>query len=400
MKQAIGLLLVVGVLFGLGNVVPASAEQWQALPSYEVGRRGHTAVYDGRVDRMVVFAGQTSNGYVNSCLQMNLAAGSEAWSGLSPSGEVLPSPRAFHTAIVYPTRNMDAMIVFGGMNQVGRVTNYFNDLWALSMIQGSEAWNQIDTKGTLPAVRESHSAIYDPGSATMIVFGGRNGTTYFDDLWVFDFSSSSWALHANSGKGPTSRAGHSAVYDAAKSRMLVYGGYTSSGAYLDELWALDLTAVDGEWKKLSPSGKGYHAVAWHSAVFDDNGTRMLLFGGTDGMPRNYLQCLSFTTDENGEWVALNTVGTVPVARNAFPAVLDPKDERMVLFGGVGSLTPYLGSTHELNWRIIATATPTRTPTRTATDTAYPTITDTATETEAPATLTPTPTQPPYWYNEV
>ncbi|HNT34372.1 MAG TPA: kelch repeat-containing protein, partial [bacterium] len=341
------------VLWTLSLVSVAQAVNWSVLPSNDVGRCGHTSVYDDALDRMIVFAGRGSSGYLNSCTQMSLSLGNEAWKSLAPSGESLPVPRAYHTAIVYPADSGNYMVIFGGKGGTTRV-NYYSDTWAMFMKKGEEAWSQLQPKGIIPPARESHSAIYDPKWKRMIVFGGRNAATSMNDLWVLDLATLTWSAHGSTQKGPSNRAGHSAVYDAKNERMLVFGGVLDTGLYTTEIWSLDLSIEDGGWTKLPTEGKGAHGVAWHCAVYDDPNKRMLTFAGTDGAQTSYLQCVSYVSSVTGSWMALSPTGVTPPARQDVAAVLDPEDERLVVFGGQAGFVGIFGDAHELSWRPLPT----------------------------------------------
>ena len=45
--------------------------------------------------------------------------------------------------------------------------------------QSAESWYPLTIRE-----REGHSAVYDPVRDRMIVFGGRDGSAYLDDVWL------------------------------------------------------------------------------------------------------------------------------------------------------------------------------------------------------------------------
>lgn len=95
--------------------------------------------------------------------------------------------------------------------------------------------------------------MFDDQSATGILYGGYSTDADFGDIWLLDYRDSAapqWSRvdPADSeavGAGPGARSGHSAVWDAAGRRMVVYGGTrrTDDGgiAFLGDAWALALT---------------------------------------------------------------------------------------------------------------------------------------------------------------
>src|SRR5712692_1831621 len=83
-----------------------------------------------------------------------------------------PAPRDSHTAVL--DVRTDRMIIFGGEAN-GQANLHQNDVWVLSHAITSVAqssWVQLQPAGTPPAPRLFHSAVYDEASNRMIVFGG------------------------------------------------------------------------------------------------------------------------------------------------------------------------------------------------------------------------------------
>src|ERR1019366_2427734 len=102
----------------------------------------------------------------------NRANGTPTWSQLSLSGAA-PGPRIFHSAVYDPASNR--MIVFGGNNCFTAGAQFYNDVWVLSNangLGGAPAWTQLSPAGAPPSPREHLSAVYDPTNNIMIIFGG------------------------------------------------------------------------------------------------------------------------------------------------------------------------------------------------------------------------------------
>ena len=146
-------------------------------------RCNHSAIYDPVRDRMVVFGGNTTV-YFDEVWALSLAD-PPAWTQLTPTG-TLPGARSVHSAIYDPVR--DRMVVFGGRPTSG----YLNDVWALSLA-GTPDWAQLAPTGTLPGARNVHSAIYDPVRDRMAVFGGY-ADSYLNDVWMLTWGSPSLAV--------------------------------------------------------------------------------------------------------------------------------------------------------------------------------------------------------------
>src|SRR5450755_905557 len=277
------------------------------------------------------------------------AFGQLPWIQLVPDGP--PPVRAGHTAVTDPLNNM---IVFAGFASGIGAPPMYNDVWVLSDADGSgapSAWTQLTPAGALPPARARHSAVYDPNTDSMTIFGGDLAVGYCfaqsNDVWVLANAtglagSPAWTQLAPAGALPTVREGHSAVYDGANNRMIVFGGETL-GCPFDpnaEIWVLDHANGTGgtpSWTKLSPAaGAAPDARAWHSAIYDSTNNRMLVFGGyTSAGPQNDMWVLSNANGLGGQptWTQLTPAAPLPPVRSYHSAVYDPAANAMTIFGG-------------------------------------------------------------------
>src|SRR5438093_1648632 len=103
----------------------------------------------------------------------------------------------------------------------------------------STPW-RLAAMGQPPAL-DRHTAIYDPVRQRMVVFGGEVDYRSTNDLWQLTLDREpQWGPLMPGGALPSRRLGQSAVYDPVRDRMLVFGGFDSSGVVAD-VWALSLT---------------------------------------------------------------------------------------------------------------------------------------------------------------
>jgi hypothetical protein len=206
--------------------------------------------------------------------------GTTAWAKLSPTGGP-PAARYSHTAVYDAADN--EMIVFGG-NNCGAV--YYNDVWVLrnaNGLAGTPAWVQLSPSGPAPGPRSLTSAVYDAAGDNMIVFGGYNGSVY-GDLWVLTHAggvsgSPAWTQLSPAGATPTARYAHTAVYDAANNRMIIYGGHSKQAADGTETWVLaNANGLGGApyWTLTSSNGP---QRSLQSAIYDPATNKMIIFGG-------------------------------------------------------------------------------------------------------------------------
>ena len=77
----------------------------------------------------------------------------------------------------------------------------------------------------------------------------------FDDLWAYD--GTAWT-ESDASVRPPARFDTQMVYDAARQRVLLFGGETDSGEALNDLWSWD----GSQWTELhstgdAPPGRGF-----------------------------------------------------------------------------------------------------------------------------------------------
>jgi hypothetical protein len=289
-------------------------------------RDSHSAIYDPVHDRMVVFG--SSGTYLNNVWVLSLA-GTPAWTQLTPSGTP-PSGRSGHSAIYDP--GSDCMVVFGGYNG-STLPYYLNDVWALSL-SGAPAWTQLTPSGTPPSGRDGHNAIYDPVRDRMVMFGGAGPDSLLNDVWVLSLLAGelAWTQLTPSGTLPIQRSRHSAIYDPVRDCMVVFGGYDESSS-LDDVWALSLVGTPA-WTELTTSGTPPTARGTHSAIYDPVRDCMVVFGGWDGSgASSFNDVWALTLVGTPAWTELTPSGTPPIARGTHSAIYDPVRDRMVVFGG-------------------------------------------------------------------
>jgi Galactose oxidase, central domain len=321
------------LLNGLGTGAPSA-------------RSTPTAVYDSLRRRMIVFGGDEGSTRRNDTWSLDLG-GNPSWVQLFPAGTAPPA-RAGHSA-VYDS-NRDRVIVFGGFGS--DPSDHLNDTWALNL-SPEPAWQQLIPSRLPPPAREYHSAIYDPIADRMIVFGGWNGI-HLEDMWQLSFSGSSgWSQIATAVR-PAARWGHTASYDPVGERMLVLGGNTASGN-VNDIWALALSDVLS-WGQITPVGTPPAPRRQHTAVYDLARDRILLFGG--GQTNNSIFLFNDTwalTLSDMRWAQQFPEGTAPIGRRGHVAALDTEGARMVVFGGyIGPIVTggYRNDTRMLDWSTV------------------------------------------------
>ncbi|MBI1885541.1 MAG: hypothetical protein HYS09_04400 [Chloroflexi bacterium] len=323
----LALLLLGLALFLLRYYQAGAVGQWSQLAPTggpPAARFGHTAVYDAANNRMTAFDGDNSNCFSINDLWVlqnaNGLGGTPNWAQLSASGGPPPA-RGRHTA-VYDSQN-NRMTIFGGLQSCSSGTQR-NDVWVLSNangLGGTPAWTELSPTGGPPGARYDHAAVYDANTNRMIVFGGV-ATTKFNDVWVLTNANGlggtpTWSQLTPSGGPPAGRQGPTAVYDPASNRMVVFGGLTS--AFSNDVWVLtNANGLGGTptWIQLSPTGGPPPGRCCGTAVYDAASNRMIVFAGLGFVSANDVWVLTNANGLGGtpEWINLSPSGGPPAAR--------------------------------------------------------------------------------------
>jgi hypothetical protein len=314
-----------------------------------------SATYDPVGDRMILFGGWTDYGHpLNDTWALSFGD-SVSWSQLTPAGSP-PPPRVSHSAMYDPLRQR--VIVFGGFDG----TNYdLNDTWALSLAGGTFEWAQLSPAGSTPT-REYHTAIYDSARDRMVVFAGFSGYDDANDTWALSLGgASAWSQVATSGTLPIGRVAHGAIYDPVQDRMVIFGGYWGSSVYQNEAWELRFGAGTSPWNNLTPYN-GMPVVRYgHTVAYDTQRDRVLLCGGMAGILRNDVWEMALSA--NNHWSRFADSDSAPAPREYHTAIYDPVRDRMVLFGGADDNQLYndtwvMSLSGTPAWsRLVATGTP-------------------------------------------
>jgi hypothetical protein len=222
------------------------------------------------------------------------------------------------------------MLVFGGSPGSSTKTN---DTWQLTL-DDNPRWDSVATGGTPPSARLGHCAVHDPVRDRMLVIGGDDGTV-LADVWSLSLANPpSWTAEQPSGSPPAARRYSTAIYDSVRDRVVIYGGSNAAGIPYSDVWSLWL-APTPKWEQLPTHGTAPAGRFAHSAIYDPNGDRMIVFSG-GGFATNDVWSLRFA---DSTWTLLHPLGTPPLPRFGHTADYDPFGARMVVFGGNTSNQP-------------------------------------------------------------
>jgi hypothetical protein len=120
------------------------------------------------------------------------------------------------------------VILFGGVNQ----TTVFGDTWIWDGIP----WTDV-TPVASPSARWFHSMAYDGSNATVVLFGGTDGTPMrLSDTWTWNANTSTWTPR-NPITSPPNRKAQVMAYHATSNAIVLFGGDSySSMPYPGDTW--------------------------------------------------------------------------------------------------------------------------------------------------------------------
>ncbi len=243
------------------------------------------------------------------------------WTDLNPSGDV-PTARTGHAMAYDPTRRQ--VFLFGGWS----IAESFGDTWMYE--PASNAWAELSPAGSLPTARTGHALAYDPGTGKLIMFGGYDSTgdLELNDTWAYDPAANTWTEITPTGDLPSPREGASLVLAPDTGALIMFGGYDDNGAQLSDTWAFYPSTET--WTNMSPASDVPSGRDRYSMVYDPIASNMILFGGwADG---TMLGDTWLYDPIANAWTEVTPAGS-PSARGGHHAVYDPVLRRVVLFGG-------------------------------------------------------------------
>jgi N-acetylneuraminic acid mutarotase len=131
------------------------------------------------------------------------------------------------------------LILHGGFDENFRVRT---ETWVYDVNQ--DKWQKpIEGK----RFTDAHTGIWDGSKDRMIIFGGANpekGTKGYNEVWAFNPDQRTWTQLETGGKIP-GRAYHSAVWEPKTSRLIVFGGTEnqfSDPPHENTVWILPMSA--------------------------------------------------------------------------------------------------------------------------------------------------------------
>ncbi|XP_035531342.1 kelch repeat-containing protein [Morone saxatilis] len=183
-----------------------------------------------------------------------------------------PEARIGHTAIYDPDSRR--IFVFGGSKN----KKWFNDVHILDT--QSWKWTMVEAQGKVPPLAYHSCSLF---RGELFVLGGvfprpnpePDGCS--DSLYIFDPNLSIWYQPIVTGDTPSPRSGHSACVMQER-KIYVFGGWDTPVCYND-MYMLDLGLM--EFSAVKTTGKAPSPRSWHGSVVLSD-TKFLIHGGYNG----------------------------------------------------------------------------------------------------------------------
>ncbi len=186
-------------------------------------------------------------------------------------------------------------------------------------------WEDV-TPAPLTA-RSRHAAAYDAARRRLVVFGGAppvpmiGPATLLGDTWEYD--GHAW-VQRHPTLAPSARMDASMVYDARRGLIYLFGGIAANGQRLNDLWMWN----GNNWVAVTIPGTTPAARSDAAMAFDSARRQIVLFGG-----RTAAGYLGDTwTLRDGAWTAL-TGGATPAPRSGATVAYDPRVGGVMIEGG-------------------------------------------------------------------
>jgi hypothetical protein len=243
--------------------------------------------WDSKREHLVFFGGNLAT--VEEC-ETRTEFGDETWYYLPACNTFVslgtsgPSARGRFMIAMDPAR--DQMLLFGGRYRDGSSGTYtlYGDIWALDL--ASETWTELSPTNDGPSERVNGSMAVT--GDMLVLFGGNtstSGASYNpqDDVWSLDLNTLEWTDHGSSG-GPDDKLFHAGAMSEDGATYYIYSGGDENafiGNFHTDAWAL--TISDWSWTELDDGRDGSDPLGRLAPILvhDAAKDRLVMFGGHD-----------------------------------------------------------------------------------------------------------------------
>jgi len=267
-------------------------------------RNAFAMTYDRARQQVVLFGGDTNSG---------TSGETWVWDGVAWTRVALTGPQPFpriNARMAYDAARGEC-VMFGAEGGPGDVTT-----WLWNGVQWRDA-------GQDPGNNQGPGSVamaYDPVRQRVVMHGGRS---WIDTTREWD--GSAWTLAAT-GAPPSGRSGHRAEFLPSRGKVIIFGGWTTPGVAVNELWEWSGAAWSAVPQLSPPPGRYAHAMAYDAAR-----ERLVVVGGTNELgPCGFTDTWEF---DGIAWQQMDSGAGFPGVSSS-SAVYDEARQQVVLFGGL------------------------------------------------------------------
>ena len=297
-NSAAGLLNDVWVLSSASSA--SGSPSWtQLTPSGTppAVRRSQVSAYDAASNRLVVYGGINSSNQILSdywvLTNANGVGGPPAWLQLGAIG----APVRVYSSAAFDPDN-DRLLVFGGLGCNSVNCTLYSDVYSVTNangVAGTPSFVRVNASGTTIPARYNATMAFDRATNRLYVYGGNVSTslspgsdTRVTDAWVLTGAngttgSASWSALSPVGELAPGRELGSAILDAPRDRLMVFGGAGTDNLTRNDTWVLSpLTGTQPQaWVRYAAASTPAPGARFAQAIVAASvRNRLILFGGS------------------------------------------------------------------------------------------------------------------------
>lgn len=237
-----------------------------------------------------------------------------------------PAARALHSMVYDPGSGL--IILFGGLQFIsGSEYKYCGDTWTYDLRKNE--WIERTT-GTAPPPRYAQSMCYDPASGLILLFGGKDRDTVFNDTWTYNPTSNVW-INCKPPSAPSPRIG-AAIAAYPYTGIILHSGGLNASVCFNDTWSYNVK--NNTWMNRLPTG-GPPSRYYSAMTYDQTNKKMFLFGGR-GKENGFMDDFWTYDPANNTWTKQGE-RLSPSPRCYFSSAFDSINKVGVLFGGTSYL---------------------------------------------------------------
>jgi len=222
------------------------------------------------------------------------------------------------------------------------------------LMEDTLTWSSFPQQGIVPDKRNCHCSCV--AGNHLYVFGGYGiQNDAFLNTRMLNLESNTWSIPSCAVAGVFPRNRYSSTCVCLGQRIIIFGGFSPEGYWLNDLHVLDTQSEDQRythmWYQPETSGNPPCPRAAHSCTVV--GRKLFIFGGNDGA--NLFDDLYILDTETFHWTRVNSRGVPPAARSGHSALF--VKDKIVVFGGGGAGGKPMADVHYLDTRKVSWSQP-------------------------------------------